>query len=86
MDVMRLNELPPHEAATIRVIDWSALKTGEARRMRELGFDEGVRVETLHRGPMGMDPLACRVGRMTIALRRRTAAAVSVEPYAMAAE
>jgi len=86
MDVMRLNELPPHEAATIRVIDWSVLKTSEARRMRELGFDEGVRVETLHRGPVGMDPIACRVGRMTIAMRRATAAAVSVDPYPMAAE
>ena len=83
---MRLNGLPPHEAATIRVIDWSVLKTSEARRMRELGFDEGVRVETLHRGPVGMDPIACRVGRMTIAMRRATAAAVSVDPYPMAAE
>jgi ferrous iron transport protein A len=86
MDVMRLNDLPPHEAATIRVIDWPSLKTSEARRMRELGFDEGVRVETLHRGPVGQDPIACRVGRMTIALRRATAAAVSVDRFPMAAE
>lgn len=83
---MRLNQLPPRNAATISLIDWAALKGSEARRMRELGFDEGVQVETLHRGPMGADPIACRVGRMTIALRRATAAAVSVEPVALAAE
>jgi len=83
---MRLNDLPPRHSATIHHIDWSALKSGEARRMRELGFDEGVRVEMLHRGPLGLDPIAFRVGRMTIALRRATAAAVSVEPVALAAE
>ena len=83
---MRLNELPSRHEATIAAIDWPALRPAEARRMRELGFDEGVRVETLHRGPMGADPIACRVGRMTIAMRRATAAAVSVEPVALAAE
>jgi len=47
--------------------------------MRELGFDEGVAVETLHRGPLGLDPIACRIGRMTVAIRRAHAAAVSVQ-------
>jgi ferrous iron transport protein A len=83
---MRLNELPARHAATIASIDWPALRPAEARRMRELGFDEGVRIETLHRGPVGADPIACRVGRMTIAMRRATASAVSVEPVPLAAE
>jgi ferrous iron transport protein A len=31
---------------------------------------------------MGRDPIACRVGRMTVALRRAHAAAISVIPDA----
>ena len=42
------------------------------------GFDEGVAVEPLHLGPFGRDPLAVRVGRMTVAIRRSHARAVKV--------
>ncbi len=63
----------------IAAIDWDRLADHEARRLRELGFDEGVSVELLHQGPLGGDPIACRIGRMTIALRRRQAGAVIVE-------
>lgn len=76
---MLLNELPLRRPARISAIDWDGLAEHEARRLRELGFDEGVRVELLHHGPLGRDPIACRVGRMTIALRRRQADAVRVE-------
>lgn len=76
---MLLNELPLRRPARISAIDWDRLAEHEARRLRELGFDEGVRVELLHHGPLGRDPIACRVGRMTIALRRRQADAVRVE-------
>ena len=77
---MRLDELPLRTPARIAAIDWEALGSAEARRLRELGFDEGVTVAALHAGPFGRDPIACRVGRMTIAVRRLSAAAVSVEP------
>ena len=50
----------------------------EARRLRELGFDEGVGVEVLHRARLGGGPIACRIGRMTVALRRRVAGAIHV--------
>ena len=53
---------------------------GEAARLRHFGFDEGVAVETLHLGPFGRDPIAIRVGRMTVAIRRRHAGAVRVVP------
>lgn len=76
---LRLDELPPRHAARVTGIDWSLLREKEGRRLRELGFDEGVAIETLHRGPIGLDPIACRVGRMTIALRRAHAAAIFVE-------
>lgn len=75
----RLDELPLRTAGHVAAIDWSRLRAKEARRLRELGFDEGVAIETLHRGPLGFDPIACRVGRMTVAIRRAHAAAISVQ-------
>jgi len=46
----------------------------------EMGFVEGARVEVLHEGAIGRDPIAVRVNGITIALRRREAQAVVVEP------
>ena len=57
-------------SARVASIDWDALDEGEASRLRHFGFDEGVAVEPLHLGPFGRDPLAVRVGRMTVAIRR----------------
>ena len=76
---MRLDELPLRRAAIVAQIDWDALRPNEARRLRELGFDQGVAIEALHVGPFGRDPIACRVGRMTIAVRRALAAAIHVD-------
>ena len=45
------------------------------RRLIELGFVEGARVEVLHQGLFGRDPIAVRVNEATVALRRREAAA-----------
>jgi len=39
-----------------------------------------VAVESLHRGPFGRDPIAVRVGRMTVAIRRAHARAIHVVP------
>ena len=50
------------------------------RRLLELGFVEGAEVEIMHQGLFGRDPIAIRVDSATIALRRREAAAVLVEP------
>ena len=66
--------------ARIAVIDWAALEDGEARRLQHFGFDEGVTVEPLHLGPFGRDPIAIRVGRMTVAIRRKHAGAIRVTP------
>jgi ferrous iron transport protein A len=48
------------------------------QRLLELGFVEGARVEVLHEGPLGRDPIAVRVNDTTIALRRREAMAIFV--------
>ena len=50
------------------------------RRLIELGFVEGARVQILHEGLFGRDPIAVRVNEATVALRRREAASILVEP------
>ena len=47
-------------------------------RLIELGFVEGARVEVLHEGLVGRDPIAVRVDNVTIAVRRREAMAIIV--------
>ena len=48
------------------------------RRLLELGFVEGAKIEILHEGLVGRDPIAVRVNQATIALRRREAMAILV--------
>ena len=81
---MRLDELPLRQAAIVADIDWETLRPSEARRLRELGLDLGVSIEALHVGPIGRDPIACRMGRMTVAVRRALAAAIHVDPAPVA--
>ena len=77
-----LDQLKVGTRASIASIDWALLEESEACRLRNFGFDEGVTVEPLHLGPFGRDPLAIRVGRMTVAIRRTHARAVRVIPTA----
>ncbi len=57
-----------------------ALEAGELeRRLLEIGFVEGARVEILHEGFIGRDPIAVRLDDMRVALRRREANAVLVQ-------
>jgi ferrous iron transport protein A len=81
-DFVSLDQLPLGTKALVASIDWDLLDQGEANRLRHFGFDEGVAVEALHLGPFGRDPIAIRVGRMTVAIRRRHAGAVRVTPLA----
>ncbi len=73
-----LEALPLGRPATVTTIAWERMAAPEARRLREFGFDEGVRVEILHRATLFRGPVACRIGRMTVALRRNVAAAITV--------
>ncbi|HEX3422109.1 MAG TPA: FeoA family protein [Sphingomicrobium sp.] len=77
---VNLDQLEVGRKARVLSIEWSALEDAESSRLRHFGFDEGVMVESLHRGPFGRDPIAIRVGRMTVAIRRRHAGAVRVIP------
>lgn len=78
---MTLADLPFSTEATISTIDWASLSERDGRRLRELGFDEGVAVEPLHGAGFAVrDPIAVRIGRMTVAIRRAHAVAIAVEP------
>ena len=79
-DTISLDQLAVGAPARVLSIDWAALNGAEGSRLRHFGFDEGVTVEPLHLGPFGRDPIAVRVGRMTVAIRRRHAGAVRVLP------
>lgn len=83
---LNLETLPRHQAATVDSIEWARLATPEARRLRELGFDTGVSIQVLHRARFGGGPIACRIGRMTVALRRAVAGAVRVSIDPLPAE
>jgi len=73
-----LDQVKLGTCARIVAIDWGALGDREASRLRHFGFDEGVSIEPLHLGPFSRDPLAVRVGRMTVAIRKAQARAVKV--------
>ena len=73
-----LVELAPHTRGTVAAVDWDVLSHAEARRLREFGLDDGVEVELLHRAALGGGPLACRIGRMRVAVRRHVALAIRV--------
>jgi len=77
---LSLDRLAIGTKALVAGIDWAALDSGDAARLRNFGFDEGVAVEPLHLGPFGRDPIAIRVGRMTVAIRRKHAGAIHVTP------
>lgn len=78
--VISLDRLGVGTMAHVVSVDWGSLDEGEACRLKHFGFDEGVAVELLHLGPFGRDPIAVRVGRMTVAIRRKHAGAVHVSP------
>lgn len=84
---MRLDQLPPRTAAVVDGVDDRSadVQPGAdqiARRLRELGFVGGERVEVVASGPFGGDPLLVQVGFTRFALRRSEAARVRVREEA----
>lgn len=78
---MTLDSFAPEQPARILAVDWTRLAEDEAKRLMALGIDAGAEVAVVHRGIFGTrDPLAIRIGRMTVALRRSHALAIEVEP------
>jgi ferrous iron transport protein A len=80
MSSMTLDMLPPRRRAEIVAVDWAALAPEEAKRLQALGIDCGARVAISHRGIFaGRDPIALAIGRMTVAIRRVHAKAMTVK-------
>jgi len=81
---LALGLLTPGRAGQIVRVDGALAGAGVLsadeleRRLLELGFVEGARVEILHEGLFGHDPIAVRVDDMRVALRRREAQAIEV--------
>ena len=76
---MTLDELSTGIRARIASVDWAVLAEDEAKRLQALGIDEGAEVTIAHRGVFaGRDPIALRIGAMTVALRRSHARAIVV--------
>ena len=76
-----LDLLPSRCRAEIVAVAWDLLAPEEAKRLRALGIEEGARVAVAHRGIFaGRDPIALEIGRMTVAIRRSHARAMTVEP------
>lgn len=78
-----LGSLRKGQRAVVTGLDETAVATplpaGELeRRMIEMGLIEDARVEILHEGFPGADPLAVRINDHTLALRRAEAHAVLV--------
>ena len=80
---MKLSELPRRIAATVEAVADHAPNDAIARRLRELGFVTGERVEVLAAGPVGAEPLLVQIGFTRFALRRTEAARVEVSVDAL---
>ena len=77
---MTLDGFDSERSARSTSVDWAALAEDESKRLQALGVDEGAEVAIMHRGIFGTrDPIALRLGNMTIAIRRTHAAAITVE-------
>ncbi|ALK09568.1 FeoA family protein [Blastochloris viridis] len=76
---LTLADLPKGRTALIRGISPCVQDCDCERRLLEIGFEEGKTVTVLHRGLLG-DPLGVRVDRQMIAIRRREAGLVVVQP------
>lgn len=86
---MYLSELPKGVRASLTgfaTAGADAHSDSLERRLRAVGFDEGCSVELLYAAPLGGDPIIVRVETLEIALRRREAAAIIVDPIAMAGQ
>ncbi len=84
---MTLDQQPLDQPVRIVAVDWDKLVPEEARRLKALGIDAGALVSLAQRGVFGgSDPIAIRVGRMVVAVRRAHAQTIGVEPVEAGAE
>jgi ferrous iron transport protein A len=73
---MKLRDLA--RGLNARIVAIEAGSEGLNARLRELGLSEGDEVEMWAKGPFGGNPIAVRLNRTIIALRRDEAEAITV--------
>jgi len=71
-----LNQLPKRQPAIVEDVEARAPNDAIARRLGELGFVPGERVEVIAAGPFSAEPLLVQVGFTRFALRQVEAARV----------
>jgi ferrous iron transport protein A len=74
-----LSALRPGTAAVVLGVGHNSTVTPVERRLLELGFISGERVEVVAEARPGRDPFVVRVGSTQLALRRREAETIWVE-------
>jgi ferrous iron transport protein A len=74
-----LDQLPRGRPARVVGVQGDLASDAITQRLYEMGFEDGALVELTHVGPFGGDPLAVKIGAMTVALRRAEAARVLVQ-------
>jgi ferrous iron transport protein A len=84
--ILKLSELPRRIAAIVERVEDQVPNDAIARRLRELGFVRGERVEVMAAGPFSAEPLLVQIGFTRFALRRSEAARVRVTAGNSAAE
>lgn len=77
MRAMTLRDLEKHQSAI--VTGFSADSSDLETRLREIGFAEGDKVEIMHVGTFGRNPISVKLNGTLIAMRKREAAAVQIE-------
>ncbi len=73
---MKLTDLSRRVEAQVASVEALTPDDPIARRLRELGFVEGERVEVVATGPFGAEPLLVQIGFTRFALRRSEAARI----------
>lgn len=79
---LKLTELPRRVEALVEAVREVAPNDTIARRLRELGFVAGERVEVVATGPFGAEPLLVQIGFTRFALRRSEAARILLREVA----
>lgn len=75
-----LNQLKPGQVG--RIARLTASDPVLLAKLREIGFSEGDEVELITFGPFGGQPIAVRLNRTLIALRKAEAEAIEIVPQA----
>lgn len=79
---LTLDQLPPRQLAVIRHVHVPPGDDGRLRRrLLELGFVPGERVQVLRRVFFGRGPLTVRVGTSTFAMRKLESSLIEVEAH-----